>query len=255
MKICPSKNCEVDQTWCNVEINFHDAIDFQYLTIAKRQKITYSEFAIEQAYKDVCLILDETDELCTNHGYGFDVKSNSPPYEIDFILPKTKVRKVQLNFRQLEPLNENGNYRAMIADLKIHYTNVYPSGLSSWTAWSDCVVSNVQFIKQRTRICIDTNADCSGTLSEEEPCIFNIWHGETDMADVSVGSTMPQGGVENWVSDMMFDTETEAPPSSYGGGNDARTVWVRQIFKSSISSFYSRCLPLKSVRYLSDFLH
>ena len=55
------------------------------------------------------------------------------------------------------------------------------------------------------------------------------------MADVSVGSTRAQGGIENWVSDMMFDTETEPPPSSYGGGNDARTVWVRQIFKSSFN--------------------
>ena len=124
MKIYFSNKCQVDQTRCIIEINFHNVIDFKYLTIAKRQKVSeYDEFQIEQSYHNVCLILDDDRELCTTNGYGFDVKSNSPPYEINFILPERSVQKIQLSFRQLEPLNEFGNYRAAVADLKIHYTD------------------------------------------------------------------------------------------------------------------------------------
>ena len=122
LKISFSNKCQVDQTRCIIEINFHNVIDFKYLTIVKRQRLKeYDEFEIEQSYHNVCLILDDDRELCTTNGYGFDVKSNSPPYEIDFILPKRNVQKIQLHFRQLEPLNKFGNYRAAVADLKIHY--------------------------------------------------------------------------------------------------------------------------------------
>ena len=116
---------------CDLEIEFHNAIDFQYLTIVKRQRIQNGINIDNEFYNNACLILDDNEELCTTNGYGFDVKSNSAPYEIDFILPKKNVKKVKLMFRETEvPPGESGNYHAQIADLKIHYSNVHETGKS-----------------------------------------------------------------------------------------------------------------------------
>ena len=43
---------------------------------------------------------------------------------------------------------------------------------------------------------------------------------------------------------MMFDDETEAPPSSYGYGADSRTAWVRKFFKFLLSSLFGPFLPI-----------
>ena len=55
------------------------------------------------------------------------------------------------------------------------------------------------------------------------------------MADVSVPSQCTGcGGLSggaSWTSAMMFDDETEAPPASYGTGNEGRTLWIRQSYK------------------------
>ena len=74
-------------------------------------------------YNNVCLKLDNDSnyELCTPHQYGFSTKSNSWPYEIDFILPKKNTRTVQLIFRETQNPFQ-GNYHAMIADLKIYHS-------------------------------------------------------------------------------------------------------------------------------------
>ena len=77
-----------------------------------------------QAYNNVCLILDDNDEICTTNGYGFDGDSHTPPYEIDFVLPKTGVQKIQLSFRTHQPRNPANHYHAMISDLKIYYADI-----------------------------------------------------------------------------------------------------------------------------------
>ena len=54
------------------------------------------------------------------------------------------------------------------------------------------------------------------------------------MADVSVPEHCPgcgESGGASWTSAMMFDDETEAPPASYGTGNEGRTLWIRQSYK------------------------
>ena len=125
MKIGFSKVCKLNKAYCVIQINFHNAIDFKYLTIVKGQRFENGINKFNERYPNVCLTLDDDDELCTPNWYGFDVKSNSPPYEIDFILPKTKTKKVQLSFRQTEPSPGSVNYHALIADLKIRYSNVH----------------------------------------------------------------------------------------------------------------------------------
>ena len=51
---------------------------------------------MSQAYNNLCLTLDDADELCTTNNYGFDGDSHTPPYEIDFVLPKKTVSKIKL---------------------------------------------------------------------------------------------------------------------------------------------------------------
>lgn len=130
MKLWFSKVCELDQGNCAIEIHFFNEIDFHSLTLVKRQRIQKGgkDNKDNEWYNNVCLVLDDSDEICTSEDYGFDIKSNSPPYEIDFILPKLNVTKVQLIFRQHKPpKDQKGNYHAQVADLKIHYTKVYGS--------------------------------------------------------------------------------------------------------------------------------
>ena len=85
-----------------------------------------------------------------------------------------------------------------------------------------------------------------GSISEEELCSFNVWHGERDMADISIPDPCTGcGGISggaSWVSDMMFDDETEAAPSSYGIGADARTLWIRESFKLFNNLFFFNLL-------------
>ena len=124
MKIALSEVCYSNQEKCVIEINFLNPIDFKYLTIVKWVQGTLKE-RFKNMYKNVCLTLDDDIELCTPHVYGFEDKSNSPPYEIDFIFPKTRTKKVRLSFRetQLPPQYRPGNYHAQIADLKIRYSD------------------------------------------------------------------------------------------------------------------------------------
>ena len=106
--------------------------------------------------------------------------------------------------------------------------------------WSDCTRSdNGVWTKTRSRTCISgpsgTNSDCTETLSDDETCTFTVWHGETDVVDLKVPNACTDCGgpytIPAWTPNMMFDDETEAPPSSYGYGADSRTAWVRKIFK------------------------
>ena len=120
--------CYVDQARCVIEIDFHHRIDFKYLTIVKRQRFENGVNRDNEKYRNVCLTLDDDDELCTPNRYGFDIKSNSSPYEIDFILPKTRTKKVKLSFRETEPAPGQNSVYALIADLKIRYSNVYDTG-------------------------------------------------------------------------------------------------------------------------------
>ena len=129
LKFTSSKKCKDNQAHCVIEIDFHHRIDFKYLTIVKRQRFENGVNRDNEKYRNVCLTLDDDDELCTPNGYGFDIKSNSSPYEIDFILPKTRTKNVKLSFRETEPAAGQGaNYHALIADLKIRYSNVYDTG-------------------------------------------------------------------------------------------------------------------------------
>ena len=68
------------------------------------------------------MILDENDELCTTTLYGFEGDDVSSPYEIEWKLPKEKVKTVQLDFRGSNG-NPMGNPMGMIGDLKIYYTS------------------------------------------------------------------------------------------------------------------------------------
>ena len=128
LKFALSKVCYVDQARCVIEIDFHHRIDFKYLTIVKRQRFENGVNRDNEKYRNVCLTLDDDDELCTPNRYGFDIKSNSSPYEIDFILPKTRTKKVKLSFRETEPAPGQNSVYALIADLKIRYSNVYDTG-------------------------------------------------------------------------------------------------------------------------------
>ena len=124
MKVGFSKVCSYNQADCVIEINFYNPIDFKYLTIVKWMNDVNLKERFKNMYKNVCLTLDDENKLCTPNWYGFDVKSNSPPYEIDFILPKTRTKKVRLSFHETQlPLGHNGNYHAQIADLKIRYSD------------------------------------------------------------------------------------------------------------------------------------
>ena len=93
------------------------------MTTAKRQRIQNEVNSDNVRYHNVCLTLDDSDQpqLCTLNDYGFDISSNSPPYEIDFVFPKQPVRKLQLSFNGDEPTNSAGNIYALISDLKIFY--------------------------------------------------------------------------------------------------------------------------------------
>ena len=123
LKFALSKKCKDNQAHCVIEINFHHRIDFKYLTIVKRQRFQNGVNINNEGYLNVCLTLDDDDELCTPNQYGFKSKSNSSPYEIDFILPRTRTKKVQLSFRETKPAPGMGyNYHATIADLKIRYS-------------------------------------------------------------------------------------------------------------------------------------
>ena len=112
---------------------------------------------INYAYRNVCLTLDDGDQLCTPKNYGFDVMSDSPPYEIDFIFPRDHVRKLHLKFYD----------NAFVSDLQIFYTEKY----SPWSEWSNCVVSstNGDSIRTRTRTCLD-GVTCTDPLSEQDTC-------------------------------------------------------------------------------------
>ena len=95
-------------------MNIQNNINFHHLTIVKRQNKN-------QFYGDVCLTLDDDDQLCTPNDYGFDISSNSSPFEIDFVLPKQNIQKLQLSFNANSPTDGSGNILGQVQDLKIYY--------------------------------------------------------------------------------------------------------------------------------------
>ena len=191
------------------------------MTIGKRQWSSNNDDSIilNRDYKNSCLILDGDDgnKLCAPEEYGFDESSNSPPYEIDFILPKENVQTIQLSFAGDHP-DQGMNLKGKISDMKIFYKNtgkllsamkIYILSsyhlVSSWSDWSQCARPNTNsdFTKQRTRTCLN-GATCDDILSEQETCTFEVWHGETDIADYTVGSVHSSNS-ERFQPEMMFD--------------------------------------------------
>ena len=98
--------------------------------------------------------------------------------------------------------------------------------VSLWGDWTDCtqLTSNADFTRSRTRTC-QNGSTCSHVLSEQETCYFNVWHGETDIADYSVGSQMGSDTTSEWLAGMMFD-DPSSMPSGYGGNIEGATIWV-----------------------------
>ena len=98
--------------------------------MVKRQRILENGInADNEWYNNVCVILDDNEELCTSFPYGFEYESNSPPYQIDFVFSKPKVKNVKLIFRENKPPEgQSGNYHAQVADLKIYYSDVHDNG-------------------------------------------------------------------------------------------------------------------------------
>ena len=86
-----------------------------------------------------------------------------------------------------------------------------------WSEWSQCkrYTPYGNLIKKRTRNCLNE------IRSEQETCIFNIWHGETDIADYTVGS-INDFNKHWWKPEMMFD---EPPKPIDYLAEDSLTIW------------------------------
>ena len=101
--------------------------------------------------------------------------------------------------------------------------------VSDWSDWSKCARSttNNEFTKDRTRTCLN-GATCTDILSEQDTCSFEVWHGETDIADYTVGS------VNSWKSEwfqpeMMFDNPPKpSGVAEYSDGQDTVTLWMSE---------------------------
>ena len=67
----------------------------------------------QQHYTDVCAVLNDEDELCTTHGYGFwNTKNELITWNA---WPKSDISRMEIQFR-------NSVFPAMVADLKVFYS-------------------------------------------------------------------------------------------------------------------------------------
>ena len=67
----------------------------------------------QQHYTDVCAVLNDDDELCTTHGYGFwNTKNELITWNA---WPKSDISSMEIQFR-------NSVFPAMVADLKVFYS-------------------------------------------------------------------------------------------------------------------------------------
>ena len=107
-------------------------------------------------------------------------------------------------------------------------------GVSSWSSWADCKRYSTVWRKTRTRRCIHSNLVCSDVLSQTQTCSFDVFHGESSKASISVPAHCTDCGQRSsndFSKYKLWDNESRSPSSSYGTGEDTRTVWIRQIFK------------------------
>ena len=88
-----------------------------------------------------------------------------------------------------------------------------------WSEWSQCkrYTPYGNLIKKRTQNCLNE------IRSEQETCIFNIWHGETDIADYTVGAVSSAVNSNWWQPEMMFD---EPPKPVDYFAEDSLTIWA-----------------------------
>ena len=174
-----SQSCN-DPAKCVVDINFHSAIDFQYLTIVMRHRLRNGVTTPILKYKYYCLTLDDNDEVCTTSEYGFDEKSKSPPYEIDFVLPKRQVKNVKLSHKQ--SIHDIGGYHLLIADLKIHYQNV---NTKMWHG--DLSIASIDnkagtYIPKTPTDCVTGNCDLENIFDGDDT---TYWHSDPALGRVS----------------------------------------------------------------------